>query len=250
MICGEHAPNNSNYQPPEAAPPANCPKEQKCRHSGSHAPASGDYMPAASQDRRQTRPQASPERPHERSPSMMMSGHGKHPAPPPPPPMQQPWDNQPNHLPGGDPNASPADNTRSMYGARPAVSHSQNDIYASANAQQQQQQQQFHTQLPPSQSHRNSRQQPGGAPWEQNRGSMSARPHTQNMAGQHHAEEGFSGFLRMVAGDIWKTCAHDNHRAWEPPDNRGGAFQGGAFRGGAAPFPGNSQGGGVRRGGA
>lgn len=260
MICGSHAPKQTNYEPASAqAPPPNCPprfccahdssdkrvkgdpcfkdcrncgiklqssykdfqlcppcseKEEKCMICGSNAPKSNSSMPAAPTDRAQA----------------PTSGHGRQ-APPPPPAMQQPWDNGPNRLPQGDA-TGPKDNSRSMYGSQRALSHSSTrpnvDQYGASP------QQEFHTQLPPAMSQRNSRQQPPGAPWQQNRGAMSARPASHMAPGHNGPEEGFSGFLRLVASDIWKTCSHDNHRAWEPngqqPFTRG---QGGFTRGGA-----------------
>jgi len=267
MICGSNAPHSSSCQPPAAvqAPPPNCPprfccahdssdkrvkgdpcfkdckrcgtrvqssykdfefcppcsdKEQKCMICGTHAPKSSTYMPGAPQDR----------------PQAPTSGHAKHAAPPPPPAVQQPWENAPNRLPQGDA-AAAKDSSGSMYlshsmahaSTRPAVRQSHNDHYP---------QQEFQTKLPPTQSQKGS-----GKGFHQQSPGRHAQPlSNQNFGGNSNQEEGFSGFLRLVASDIWKSCSHDNHRTWDPP------AQSAQFQGGPA-FQGGHQGG-VKRGGA
>lgn len=202
MICGVNAPKSSSYQPaaaPVQAQPPNCPPRSHGANDSSNKP----------QDRHQA----------------PTSGHAKHAAPPPPPAVQQPWENAPNRLPQGDASA-PKDSSGSMYlnhaSTRPAVRQSHNDRYP---------QQEFQTKLPPTQGQRGSGQQPLGS-------SRAGRPGNQNFQGNSSQEEGFSGFLRLMASDIWKACSHDNHQAWDPHAQSAQfqgvpAFQGGVKRGGA-----------------
>lgn len=241
MICGAHAPKcNHAEPPPSAAPPPMCPPrfcsnhdtsdkrvkcepcaksckkcgvsiqssykdfqlcphcseaDQKCMICGCSAPKSSSYMPGAHPSQSNGHASTSKQ-------------GGVPPPPPPPPPGRQPWDT--DRHPQGDSRPMCSPNHQSPA----ANSHYDNG-------------QVFSTRLPTQGQQRlaSRSQPPQGMPtWDNNRGG---RPQMQNPRLPKDGQESFSGFLRFVAADIWKTCNTDTRSRLDSPERqyvrRGGA---------------------------
>lgn len=242
MICGVHASSPTSVEPPAPqGPPPMCPprfcsahdssdkrvkceptfkeckkcgiklqtsyrdfslcppcseKDQKCMICGSHAPQSSNYIPAG--------------------PDGQGNGQGQQanlPPPPPPPPQsaRQPMSQ-----------SRPAAEDPSMYMSRPAIPDNLNSTRLPGSPLAPQNDA-WSTVLPP----QSRGAPPPRPPWQQNHGSMSARPNNQRVSRMNDdADESFAGFLRFVAADIWKTCATDTRQPDSPERpfvRRGGA---------------------------
>lgn len=232
MICGDHAPTSSNYKPPAESAPAAPPQGQR-RHNGRDAeprgsPMGRDYEGGSSAT---SPPPPAPPKPNSgyghhhgsqgcngsvhapNSGHGPSSGHGRRTTPPPPPAVNQPWEDPSPH--GGHPHSgtAPLQPGESRYesmnlanaATRPPIQYqgSHGEYPAPGSPQQE-----FHTELPCNMNGRHQQQ-----PWQQrgNRG-MQQKP---------FQEEGFAGFLRLVANDIWKTCHHDNRGFNGSPERPG-----------------------------
>lgn len=196
----------SSYEGFKLCPPCS-EKEQKCMICCSPAPKPTDVT---------VPPPSCPHRAHDNSDKPgQTGGQGKQGNLPPPPPRAD----VPSHQTRGDVAAQVDTSRQSRMQSRSSVPNER--MQSMQVPPPQNDAQVFHTQLPPPQSHRpGSRSQPPRAPWEQNRGSMSARPFGQGQVARNDQDEGFAGFLRFVAADIWKTC-HSDNRARPLAEERG-----------------------------
>lgn len=259
----------SSYKDFQLCPPCS-EHEQKCMICGCRAPKTGSYMPEAPQGQEQGQGQRQGHG-QNGSPSKHGAPQTRDNLPPPPPPFgNQTRDGMASRQSRPEANGPP-DAGRSMYmsnsngppdaGRSMCMSNYLNSDAAAASMYQQRgpppppprdahkqrssqqpsecmqndygNSQEFHTQLPPPQSQQRSRgqPQPHGAPWDQNRGAMSARPYSQS-----NDQASIGGFLRFVAGDIWKTCNSNNTRPryestgdrYESPERPGFIRRGGA----------------------
>ena len=164
---------------------------------GTSAPKASNYMPGVPQ-----------------GPPAAETKQGHLPPPPPPPVARQSLDQSRNQHAQGDANRQwTGEQIRERMPVAPS-SQSNNG-------------QQWSTQLPPQGQRPSHGQPPGGAaPWEQNRSHMGARPYNPNLQAGNRNEDGFAGFLKLVAGDIWKTCNNDSRGVQSPERpfmRRGGA---------------------------
>lgn len=236
----------SSYKDFQFCPPCS-EKDQKCMICGANAPKSSSYMPGAPQPTqgqsagqapatdRQTRPQPA----QGQSGGQAPAGAGQSrpqpaqvpPPPPPPPASGHRGDAASNCRPRGDVNTMAETNhsqhQRHRSGEAEAEFCGQRSSVPSATPQTRQRtpmpppqapQQVWQTQLPPSHGQR-----------------PNAAGHWPNTSLQvrDDSDDGFAGFLRFVATDLWKTCNSDNGGRMGSPERTFPApprFQG---RGGA-----------------
>jgi hypothetical protein len=199
MICGCHAPKHTCGEPAPPPPqgPPNCPPRFCGGHDtsdkrvnselrpGSHAPNSSSYMPGEN------------------------GGNGRQGSfvpPPPPPACQDPWDRQ-------QPSTSRSMQLNdSMF--LPASANNESMFLPANRSQYENPQQAFETRLPPQGAM--GQFPPGPPPRGPGQHWGGRMPPNSHNRGRQEDDESFTGFLRFVASDIWKTCHADNRRLDSP----------------------------------
>lgn len=217
MICGDNAPKSSSYMPgapqPTQAQSGQAPAtDRQSRPQPAQGQSGGQAPAAAGQSRpRDMPPQGNP-------------GHNQQQVPPPPPPPPaagRRGDAGSNCRSRGDANTVPesdrSQHQRQRSGQVPNATP-QTRQRAPMPPPPQAPQQVWQTQLPPSHGQRPN----AGEQW----------PNT-SLQRRDDSDDGFAGFLRFVATDLWKTCNSDSGGRMGSPERTFPApprFQG---RGGA-----------------